>query len=216
MRPNSKGCWAIMPTCAIWGCNNGSGREKPREDGRIRLKFWYKHTEAKKEWRERINRENYTPNDHTVICEDHFTEDAYVPDEENVDSKNRKRKMRRLKPKAYPTRNLPTVNNLYLPPEPKRRGRAAHNILKPVENIPTSSIKDSDLRMHNYAKVPVEIEDDQNEVFHDAIENVDPNPSETFFDASDKEPENVTKPSEAFYDASDEEPENVEVKTYLK
>ena len=119
--------------------------------------------------------------------------------------------MRRLKPKAYPTRNLPTVNNLYLPPEPKRRGRAAHNILKPVENIPTSSIKDSDLGVHNYAKIPVEIEDDQNEVFHDAIENIDPNASETFFDASDKEPDNVAKPSEAFYDASDEELENNEV-----
>jgi hypothetical protein len=68
-----------MPTCAIWGCNNGSGREKPREDGRIRLLFLYKHTEAKKEWVERINRENFKPTENTRICDDHFTEDAYIP-----------------------------------------------------------------------------------------------------------------------------------------
>ena len=199
-----------MPTCAIWGCNNGSGRETQREDGKKRLFFQYKHTEAKKEWRERINRENYTPTNNTIICEEHFTEDAYVPDEENVDSQKRKRKLRRLKPKAYPTRNLPTVNNLFLPPEPKRRGRAAHNILKPVESIPTSSIKDSDLGVHNYAKIPVEIDND--EVFHDAIENNDTKPNEVFFDAIDVEPKNNdTNPSETFYDASDEEPDNVTV-----
>ena len=68
-----------MPTCAIWGCNNGSGREKPREDGRICLLFLYKQTEAKKEWVERINRENFKPTENTRICEDHFTEDAYIP-----------------------------------------------------------------------------------------------------------------------------------------
>ena len=51
-----------MPTCAIVGCNSGSGREKPRENGRKPNCFMYTLTEAKKEWLEIINRENYTPN----------------------------------------------------------------------------------------------------------------------------------------------------------
>ena len=51
-----------MPTCAIVGCNSGSGREKPRENGRKPICFMYTLTEAKKEWLEIINRENYTPN----------------------------------------------------------------------------------------------------------------------------------------------------------
>lgn len=194
-----------MPTCAIWGCNNGSGREEPRADGKKWQLFFYKFTEAKKEWLERINRQNYTATDFTKVCEFHFDDSAFVPDEDNIDNKGRKRKLRKLKPKAYPTLNLPTINNHQVP---KKRGRGAP--LKPVESIPTSAIKDSDIGLHSYAKIPL-IEDDENEVFHDAIENNDTNPSEAFYDASNEEPENVTKPSEAFYDASDEEPENAKV-----
>ena len=142
-----------MPTCAIVGCNNGSGREKPRENGRKPSVFCYTLTEAKKEWLEIINRENYTPNKSTVICEDHFSEDAYIPDELNIDNHNRKRKRRRLKPKAYPTINLPTANSV-LAAQNKRAGRKI-KVLKPIESIPTSSMEDSNLGVHNYAKVPI-------------------------------------------------------------
>ena len=41
--------------------------------------YTYKHTEAKKEWVERINRENFKPTENTRICEHHFAEDAYIP-----------------------------------------------------------------------------------------------------------------------------------------
>jgi hypothetical protein len=141
-----------MPTCAIVGCNNGSGREKPRENGRKPSVFCYTLTEAKKEWVEIINRENYTPNKYTVICEDHFTEDAYIPDEQNIDKCKRKRKRRRLKPKAFPTINLPTANLVLA--APNKRGRKI-KVLKPIESIPTSSMEDSNLGVHSYAKMPI-------------------------------------------------------------
>ena len=141
-----------MPTCAIVGCNNGSGREKPRENGRKPSVFCYTLTEAKKEWVEIINRENYTPNKCTVICEDHFTEDAYIPEEQNIDKHNRKRKRRRLKPKAFPTRNLPTANSVLAAPDKRSR---KIKVLKPIESIPTSSMEDSNLGVHSYAKMPI-------------------------------------------------------------
>ena len=88
-----------MPGCAVYGCRVGYNAL----NGDYQLHCFPKREDMKKEWIERMNRENYKNKPGHRICSKHFEEDCFVRDLLNVDKQNRKRKLRRLKPKAIPT-----------------------------------------------------------------------------------------------------------------
>ena len=142
-----------MPTCAVVGCKNGSGKnEKLKENGEKYILFRYSKTLAKKEWLERLNRKDYVATENTRVCEYHFAEEAFVLDEENKDAKGRKRERRQLKPMAYPTLHLRSPRKS--PAKKSRKGKLKQG--NEVVSIPTNLIRASEIGLHNYQKLPSE------------------------------------------------------------
>ena len=91
-----------MPKCTIVGCRTGyKGQNKGLQTFQLP-----KSKHLRELWLKKINRENFTPSNHTVVCERHFRVIDCVPDHENLGYRGRPKKKRTLKPTAIPSKFL--------------------------------------------------------------------------------------------------------------
>ena len=91
-----------MPACCIVGCRTGYRGNY----GIYQCFFLPKSQEMHRRWLKKINRTNFIPSKHTVVCERHFHAADFVPAHENLDSKKRPKKRKTLKPFAVPSLQL--------------------------------------------------------------------------------------------------------------
>ena len=88
-----------MPKCSIVGCRSGYTGNY----GIYQYFFLPKSQEMHRQWLEKINRANFIPTKHTVVCERHFRSSDFVPAHENLDCKKKPKKRKALKPFAIPS-----------------------------------------------------------------------------------------------------------------
>ena len=90
-----------MPNkCTIVGCRTGyKGQNKGLQTFQLP-----KSKHLRELWLQKINRENFTPSNSTVVCERHFRVIDFVPDHENLDYRRRPKKKKKLKPSAIPSK----------------------------------------------------------------------------------------------------------------
>ena len=92
-----------MPQCAAYGCKSGSRHNKGKK---YSLHVFPKLEYYKKKWVENINRVDFQPSHHSVLCSKHFLPEWFLTGDENLDDQGRKRKRPFLSKKAVPTLHL--------------------------------------------------------------------------------------------------------------
>ncbi|XP_062385638.1 uncharacterized protein LOC134072799 [Sardina pilchardus] len=78
-----------MPCCAAYGCSVRPGRDK-------RVHYFPRDPTRRKRWEQGVRRKDWTPNNYSLLCEDHFEESQY--------ESHRADGLRKLKPNAVPTK----------------------------------------------------------------------------------------------------------------
>ena len=82
-----------MGVCSVIDC---TGKDHPHH--------CFPNTNAlKSKWEEQLNKQNFTANENSRVCEKHFSEDSFLPAHLNVNKRGEKLKRKHLKPQAYPT-----------------------------------------------------------------------------------------------------------------
>ena len=82
-----------MPKCSVKDCT-----------GENQVQYGFPKTNPLKiKWEDQLNKENFTANKDSRVCEKHFTEESFVPAHLNVTKRGEKIKRKSLKPEAYPT-----------------------------------------------------------------------------------------------------------------
>ena len=92
-----------MPQCAAYGCKSGSRHNKGKKYSQH---IFPKDEYFKKKWVENINRVDFQPSHHSVLCSKHFLPEWFLTGDENLDDQGRKRKRPFLSKKAVPTLHL--------------------------------------------------------------------------------------------------------------
>ena len=92
-----------MPQCAAYGCKSGSRHNKGKKYSQH---IFPKDEYYKKKWVENINRVDFQPSHHSVLCSKHFLPEWFLTGDENLDDQGRKRKRPFLSKKAVPTLHL--------------------------------------------------------------------------------------------------------------
>ena len=92
-----------MPYCAIAGCNTGNARIP--DVNHFQCFNLPKSEDIKEKWLEKIklNRSDFAPSSHTVICEKHFRRYDFISDTQNLDRRGKTKKKKKLKLKAIPS-----------------------------------------------------------------------------------------------------------------
>ena len=108
-----------MPSCAVGPCKYGQKPEKIK-----RQTFPFPEGTLKQKWLQQIDRQDFTPNEYSRVCENHFQEKDFAPQK---GSKGCDLKKKVLKPWAYPT--------LYLRPAKESKKRETRNSTDSTENI---------------------------------------------------------------------------------
>ena len=92
-----------MPYCAIAGCNTGNARIP--DANHFQCFNLPKSEDIKEKWLEKIkiNRSDFAPSSHTVICEKHFRRYDFISDTQNLDRRGKTKKKKKLKLKAIPS-----------------------------------------------------------------------------------------------------------------
>ena len=89
-----------MPYCAIAGCNTGNVRIP--DANHFQCFNLPKSEDIKEKWLEKIkiNRSDFAPSSHTVICEKHFRRYDFISDTQNLDrrGKTKKKKTKKTAP----------------------------------------------------------------------------------------------------------------------
>ena len=107
-----------MPSCAVGPCKYGQKPEKIK-----RQTFSFPKGALKEKWLQQIDRKDFTPNEYSRVCENHFQEKDFAPQK---GSKGRELKKKVLKPWAYPS--------LYLRPVKESKKRETRNSTDSTEN----------------------------------------------------------------------------------
>lgn len=68
-----------MPGCCVFGCANISGRDRSQDNSTISY-HTFPTSKLRRTWIQKINRKNWTPTKHSVVCSLHFRPGDFEPD----------------------------------------------------------------------------------------------------------------------------------------
>lgn len=87
-----------MPQCCAFSCNNKSGQGK----GLFKFPSSKSDRVRREAWILAVSRKGWKPTEHTVLCSDHFTEEAFIHPPALYEAFDLKRNLR-LRDDAVPT-----------------------------------------------------------------------------------------------------------------